>query len=132
MHRDIVVYPIGQQRERIAYISCHLDPMVYPLLFPNGEPGWHINMPHMEHRQTRVRNKVTMQEFYSYRLAIRDGFSALHRSGKLLQQYIVDAYVKVEGCRLKFIQNNQAQLRVVLYSGLMDRLHRMNIKSQVF
>ena len=117
IHRDIVVYPIGQQRERIAYISCHLDPMVYPLLFPNGEPGWHIDMPHVEHRQTRVRNKVIMQEFYSYRLAIRDGFSAMHQAGKLLQQYIVDAYVKVEGCRLKFIQNNQAQLRVTLYSG---------------
>ncbi|KAF2357645.1 hypothetical protein FHG87_011603 [Trinorchestia longiramus] len=39
MYRDIVVYPIGLQRHWIAYISCHLDPMVYPLLFPNGEPG---------------------------------------------------------------------------------------------
>ncbi|KAF2354870.1 hypothetical protein FHG87_014377 [Trinorchestia longiramus] len=97
MYRDIVVYPIGLQTHKIAYISCHLDPMVYPLLFPNGEPGWHINMPHVEQRQTRVRNKVTMQEFYSYRLAIRDDFSALHRTGKLLQQYIVDAYICESG-----------------------------------
>ncbi|KAF2356072.1 Helitron helicase-like domain [Trinorchestia longiramus] len=130
MYRDIVVYPIGLQRHRIAYISCHLDPMVYPLLFPNGEPGCHINMPHVEQRQTRVRNKVTMQEFYSYRLAIRDDFSALHRAGKLLQQYIVDAYVKVEGCRLNFIKNHQAQLRVALYSGLMDYLDRQNDNQQ--
>ncbi|KAF2365688.1 Phoxous domain [Trinorchestia longiramus] len=130
MYRDIVLYPIGLQRHRIAYISCHLDPMVYSLLFANGEPGWHINMPHVEQRQTCVRNKVTMQEFYSYRLVIRDDFSALHRAGKLLQQYIVDAYVKVEGCLLNFIKNNQAQLRVALYLGLMDHLDRQNDNQQ--
>ncbi|KAF2348375.1 hypothetical protein FHG87_020871 [Trinorchestia longiramus] len=49
MYRDIVVDPIGLQRHWIAYISCHPDPMVYPVLFANGEPGWSINMPHVEH-----------------------------------------------------------------------------------
>ncbi|XP_076069725.1 uncharacterized protein LOC143041602 [Oratosquilla oratoria] len=63
-----------------------------------------------------------MQEFHAYRLAIRGGFSG----GKIFQQYIVDAYVKVEGCRLKFIAENQAQLRVAMYSGLMDHLARNN------
>ncbi|XP_076032444.1 uncharacterized protein LOC143020167 [Oratosquilla oratoria] len=67
-----------------------------------------------------------MQEFYAYRLAIRGGFSPIHSGGKLFQQYIVDAYVKVEGCRLKFIPENQAQLRVAMYSGLMDHLARNN------
>ncbi|XP_076035390.1 uncharacterized protein LOC143021665 [Oratosquilla oratoria] len=67
-----------------------------------------------------------MQEFYAYRLAIRGGFSPIHSGGKLFQQYIVDAYVKVEGCRLKFIAENQAQLRVAMYSGLMDHLARNN------
>ncbi|XP_076032957.1 uncharacterized protein LOC143020425 [Oratosquilla oratoria] len=67
-----------------------------------------------------------MQEFYAYRLAIRGGFSPIHSGGKLFQQYIVDAYVKVEGCPLKFIAENQAQLRVAMYSGLMDHLARNN------
>ncbi|XP_076042080.1 uncharacterized protein LOC143025982 [Oratosquilla oratoria] len=67
-----------------------------------------------------------MQEFYAYRLAIRGGFSPIHSGGKLFQQYILDAYVKVEGCRLKFIAENQAQLRVAMYSGLMDHLARNN------
>ncbi|XP_076061544.1 uncharacterized protein LOC143037294 [Oratosquilla oratoria] len=67
-----------------------------------------------------------MQELYAYRLAIRGGFSPIHSGGKLFQQYIVDAYVKVEGCRLKFIAENQAQLRVAMYSGLMDHLARNN------
>lgn len=121
-HRDIVIYPKRSHKERISYLSCHLDPMVYPLLFPNGEQGWHIGIPHKVNHQTRVHNKVTMQQFYSFRLARRQGFSALHQAGKLLQQYIVDAYVKVEGCHLNFVANNQAQLLVSMYSGLMDHL----------
>ena len=35
----------------------------------------------------------------------------------MFQQYVVDAYVKTEGCRLLFLRNNQRQLRVDLYSG---------------
>ena len=58
-HRDIVVYPIGEAEHRISYLSCHLNPIIYPILFPNGEPGWHINIPQVEHLQTRTRNKVT-------------------------------------------------------------------------
>ena len=95
--------------------------MVYPLLFPSCEQGWHISIPHVEHQQTRIHNKVTMQEFYNYRLAIRAEFSALHKAVELLLQYIVDAYVKVEGCRLRSVQTNQSQLRVAMYAGLMDR-----------
>ena len=126
IHRDVIVYPTAEQKHRISYLSSHLDSMIYPLLFPNGEQGWHINMEHVPEHRTPVRNKVTMQEYYIYRLAIRNGFSALHRSGKLFQQYLVNAYVKVEGCRLHYIKNNQAQLRVSLYSGLMDHLAREN------
>lgn len=58
-----------------------------------------------------------MQQFYRYRMAIRDGFSPIHCSGKVFQQYLMDAYVKTEGCRLFFIRNNQRQVRVDLYSG---------------
>ena len=102
--------------------------MVYPLLFPNGDQGWHVNIWHVKHLQTRTRNRVTMLEFYAYRLTIRDGFSAIYRAEKLFQQYLVDAYVKVEGCRLKFIADNQSQLRVAMYSGLMDHLANHNEK----
>lgn len=67
-----------------------------------------------------------MQELYAHRLAIRSGFSIIHRAGKLFQQYVVDAYVKVEGCRLDCIEDNQSELRVAMYSGLMDYLARNN------
>ena len=116
-NRDIVVYPRDRPPERMPYISSHVDPMCYPLLFPRGDLGWHDSMQHVAEFRTATRNRLTMQQFYAYRLAIRDGFSPIHRSGKLFQQYLVDAYVKTEGCRLLFIRNNQRQLRVDLYSG---------------
>ena len=124
VHRDITIYPRDHPPERIPYTSCHLDPMTYPLLFPLGEFGWHSDMEHAEECRTRVRNRLTMQEYYRYRIAYRGGFSVIHKGGKLFQQYLVDAYVKVEGCRLQFLRNNQAQLRVDAYNGLMDYLNR--------
>ena len=115
--KGIIIYPRDRPPERISYLSCHLDPMCYPILFPRGDLGWHNGIVHVAERRTATRYKVTMQQYYSYRLAIRDRFSPIHSSGKLFQQYAVDAYVKTEGCRLHFIRNNQSKLRVDLYSG---------------
>ncbi|CAF4768133.1 unnamed protein product, partial [Rotaria sp. Silwood2] len=63
-----------------------------------------------------------MLQFYSYRLAIRQTFSAIHYAEKLFQQYIVDAYVKTEQNRLAFHRQNQKTLRAELYQGLMEHL----------
>ena len=112
------MYPRDKPAERISYLSCHVDPMCYPILFPRGDQGWHDGMQNVAEYRTSTRNRLTMQQFYGYRLAVRSGFSAIHSSGKLFQQYLVDAYVKTEGCRLFFIRRNQAQLRVDLYSGI--------------
>ena len=65
---------------------------------------------------------MTQSQFYNYRIAIRSEFSALHLSSRLFQQFLVDAYVKVEGQRLDFIRRNQAQLRADSYRGLHDFL----------
>ncbi|XP_046686889.1 uncharacterized protein LOC124372536 [Homalodisca vitripennis] len=87
--------------------------MVYPLLFPNGEYGYRTGVPHRQTNRT-----VTLRQFYSWRLAIRNGFSILHNGGKLFQQYIVDAWCKVEANQLWFIRQNQRSLRVENYRGL--------------
>ena len=86
--------------------------MMYPVLFPTGLLGWNPSLQHNQAFQTASRIKLTQLQYYSYRLAIRPEYSAIHRAGKLLQQYIVDAYVKTEAERLKFIQLHQSQLRV--------------------
>ena len=120
--RDIVVYPRDQPLRHISHISCNIDPMMYPIIFPRGEPGWDENLNHVRERATAVRNRLTQLEYYIYRIAIRRDFSALHLAGKLFQQFVVDAYVKVEGQRLDFIRHNQDQLRAESYQGLVDYL----------
>lgn len=57
VYQHIVGYPQGQQKQRISYFSYHLNPMIHPILFPNGEQSWHINMEHVQEYQTRVYNK---------------------------------------------------------------------------
>ena len=83
-----------------------------------------------EHR-TAVRTKVTMLEFYSYCLALCSKFSSIHHGGKLLQQYIVDAYVKVEGSNLDRIRHNQAKLQVEKFCGLIDYLNNQTAQLNV-
>ena len=119
-NHDVVVYPRGEPLHRISFLNPNLDPLVYPLLFPRGESGWSPELRHVLERQTAVRTRVTQLQFYSYKLAMRSIFSPLHHAGKLLQQYMVDAYCKTEAARLLFIRNNQSQLRVESYQGLID------------
>ena len=94
--------------------------MIYPILFPGGDEGWH---PELEKNDlSRNRKRVSMLQFYSHRLAVRQTFNPIHHAGKLFQQYIVDAYVKAEQNRLAFHRHNQKALRVEMYKGLMDHV----------
>jgi hypothetical protein len=122
-NHDIVVYPRGRPLQHISHLNRNLDPMLYPLFFPKGEYGWSPDLEHVEAHRTAVRNRVTQMEFYSYRLAMRPSFSPLHHGGKLLQQYLVDAYVKTEGSRLDYIRHHQSDLRVDSYQGLIDHVN---------
>ena len=47
-------------------------------------------------------------------------FSALHRAGRLWQEWLLDAYLKMEKSRLEFQRHNQKKLRADLYHGLED------------
>ena len=48
--------------------------------------------------------------------------SLLLHGGRLLQQYVVDNYVKIETMRLRYLRNNQDIIRAELYQGLQDAL----------
>ena len=121
--RDIVVYPKDHTTRNISYRSANADPMVYPILFPCGDQGWYPGMDHTGDNRTAHINKVSLLQFYSFRLAARQAFSPLFYGGKLFQQYIVDAYVRTEASRLDYIRSNQKGLRVEMYQGLMDHIN---------
>lgn len=63
---------------------------------------------------------LTNLEYYSYRLATRSGFSLLQSSGKLFLEYILDAFLTVEGNRLEWYRKNQKTIRAENYSSLND------------
>jgi hypothetical protein len=54
--------------------------------------------------------RVTMLQFYAYILQHRISEEWILRAGRLLQQFIVDAYACIEQNYLKFIRENQRQL----------------------
>lgn len=101
---------------KVSTINPALDPLAYPLLFPNGDLGWHNGIRHsnvnnvnnieddeIEHNENNRRKMVTMLQYTSYRLAVRNNeFSMLHHSQKLFLQWIVDLYVRIEGSRLHY------------------------------
>jgi hypothetical protein len=66
--RAIQIYSRSEQQTiRISILDSNCDPMVYPILFAYGEKGWDGQM--ISKRQFE-RNRVTMLQHYSYRLAI--------------------------------------------------------------
>lgn len=116
----------GQNLKHVSILSDSLDPLAYPLLFPNGDKGWRMNMSHsVQNTSTNSvhRSTKTMLQYACYRIALRDEFSLLHKSQKLFLQWIVDMYVRIESSRLKFIKDNQRNLRSDLYDNLTDFLN---------
>ncbi len=114
--------------------------MSYALMFPYGEDGQHpsslvrhvVNSeptnggklvdesngdndleggePNLTRRK-RGRRTITMNDYYVFRLQERDNeASTILRYGRLLQQYIVDAYATIEQSRLNYLRKNQKKL----------------------
>lgn len=122
-NRDIVLYKHSindPQHHEIMHINeTHpkYDSLHYVLLFPHGEDGWSIGI---QKNNRKCDKNVTMMEFYSYRLMQRTGFNLILKSGRLLHQYVVDMYAKIEKERLNFCLLHQHELRAELYQGLAD------------
>ena len=97
--------------------ECHplYDPLQYVLLFPHGDKGWHLGVT-----AGGSKTQLSPMLYYAHRLMDRGVFSAILYGGRLLQQYIVDMYAKIESERLSYIRFNQSSLHAELYQGLSD------------
>jgi hypothetical protein len=91
--RDIILTHTGGGLQRISQLHGAYDPLQYPLLFDKGDYGWCLGLG----------NKVTIKQFYSYRLMERpDQPTLLFNGGKLFQQYVVDGFVQqYSGCNIR-------------------------------
>lgn len=113
-NRDLCIHPRGRELVPITTLNRNCDPMSYVIFFPAGQQGYHVDMGCSE------------LMFYMHRMSVRkDIFNPILYGGRLFQQYAVDSYVKVEGNRLQYIRNNQANLRVESYLGLADHINSM-------
>ena len=102
--RDIVLHARTGGLQRITECNCAYDSLHYVLLFPTGDNGWHLKIPH-----SRGKGDVTALEYYSSRLMVRSDLSYLHMCGRLFHQYLVDMFAKVEQQRLNYIKCNQSR-----------------------
>lgn len=126
--RDIIIERQNGILRRISELHPLYLPLQYPLLFPYGEDGYRLGISHREgddgtDGSSRKRVKLTMREWFAYRLMDRDvePYTIL-RSGKLFQQFVVDGWTMVESERLSYIRNKQTKLRAENYKSLRDSI----------
>ena len=116
---DMVVYSKPEKAMRIPQISKHTDLMTYPLIYPNGGYGWIPNM-----KCKNGSSNISNLQFYNFRFSVRNGFNPYLNLGKISQQTVINAFVKVESSRLYFIRKNQTILGSDCCIGVMDYLHK--------
>ncbi|GKC10177.1 uncharacterized protein Tco_1001787 [Tanacetum coccineum] len=61
-----------------------------------------------------------MREYYCYKFQIRATPNLILFGGKLLQQFVVDVYIKIETSCLAYCEKNQRKIRADLYQGIVD------------
>ncbi|XP_062104396.1 uncharacterized protein LOC133815593 [Humulus lupulus] len=98
LERDVVVEQRTKGIQRITDLHPSFMSMTYPLIHPYGEDGYRLGIPLRDVTESSFkRQKLTMRQHYYFRLQQRlnEGHTLL-RSGRLLQQYIVDSYMEIE------------------------------------
>jgi len=99
-------------------------PLHYVLLFPYGEPGWNWSL-RLHHGQNKngLPKRLSQRLYYQFRLHSRllEPITLL-LAGRLLQQYIVDAWAVIDQAKLEWIRMKQASLRADLYNELCDAI----------
>ena len=130
--RDIVVETQTGSLKRISELHPSYLALQYPILFPYGDDGYRIDIPHrgVIDVTNKKRPNCTMREFFAYRVQDRSNqFSLILNSRRLFQQFLVDAYTMIESERLNFIRFQQHDLRSDTYENI--RKLRYNVQQDL-
>ncbi|GKB05982.1 putative DNA helicase, partial [Tanacetum coccineum] len=125
--RDVIVEERGNEHrrnpvKRISELHPSFMALQYPLLFPYGEDGFHLQIP-LNVPPTTRRKYVSLREYYCFRLQNRNAEGkTLHKAGRLFHTYCVDAYTAVLDHDLDWYKRNQNTIRADLYNGFHDRV----------
>jgi hypothetical protein len=125
--RDIVVETMSGLLKRVSTFKPSYWPLQYPLLFPRGEDGYRKDIEFKENprKSKRKRQFITHLEWVGYRIQQREiDNSTIVFSRRLFQQFLVDSYSTIESARLKYLRDNQQELRADMYKGLAEAILR--------
>jgi hypothetical protein len=123
--RDIILNRRAGHLQEISDLHPLYSSLHYVLLFPTGQLGWHLHIPHNlvdqgGDNQTR-RGTVSQAEYFCYRLFPRlNESNHIFMAGKLFQEYAVDTWATTEQSRLNWVKLNQSTIRAETYQGLTD------------
>ena len=111
-NRDIVLHYKNNTLVHIFELHRGYDTLQYPLIFPLGTDGWHINLT------LQNGKRLTFRLYYGYHMMVRAQISTLLQAKHLYQQFLVDSYSKIKTERLKFLRREQKSLRSDYYQDL--------------
>lgn len=148
--RDVIYMTKEGDLKYINELHPLYDPLHYVLLFPRGETGWNTRLGlngtilpenhssdfgdlHTADRDMHgdddgdvqdrgSRSRLTTRMYYAFMVQKRHG-QLLINAGRLLHEYIVDNYAKVETQRLRYARQQQSRLRADLYQGAVDAVY---------
>ncbi|KAJ7246759.1 hypothetical protein C8J57DRAFT_1523464 [Mycena rebaudengoi] len=101
--RDIILRnrnPTDAPMQRISDVHPAYAPLCYVLLFPRGAHGWHPDL-YLDEPEKDRPGRLTQTRYHAFWLFTRETeFSTVLRGGRLLQQYMVDAFASIDQNRL--------------------------------
>ena len=113
---EVIVRDNNNRLTRISTLHRSYDPLSYVLVDPYGTDGFHTDIG----KKAGTTRKVSLAEFYSFRIQVRPGFNLLLKSRRCFQQYLVDQASKIENARMKWVLDNQKTIKAEKYNGLLD------------
>nr|XP_018913756.1 PREDICTED: uncharacterized protein LOC109041791 [Bemisia tabaci] len=118
---DFRVYPRNDFNSTIIHkLSSHNEPMLFPLFFPFGTPGYSLDLKQNSKSDSK---RITPSQYFGQRLSMNNKrFNPILHGGRLTQQYIIYGYIVVEWNRLNYIRMNQNIFRQETLQGLTDHI----------
>ncbi|KAH9613340.1 hypothetical protein KSS87_013368, partial [Heliosperma pusillum] len=134
--RDIIVQKENFRLQRISELHPLYTPLQYPLLFPFGEDGYRLDIPHRESSlgaisSDKPRDELTSREWIAFRIQERSPsieYPTIVSSGKGFHQFLVDGYMMVESHWLNFLRFHQDRLQVDNYNNLSNDVERGEVE----
>ncbi|OMO49584.1 DNA helicase PIF1, ATP-dependent [Corchorus capsularis] len=125
--RDIIIEHKNGDLKKHSSLHPLYMAFQYPLLFPNGEDGFELGIKYVDSPSKKAvkRESVTMRKYYAYQLQQRHvDCNTLLRGGRLLQQYMCDAFSSIDFCRLLYTKDHQKEIHSDFYDNVRDAMAR--------